>query len=429
MEVGVRASTERNYQDGTRCEFMDGEVIFKEGEPGERAFMIEQGGVEIYLETNEQDVPMARRGPGEVFGEMALIDGGSRSASARAIGTCELISITRGQLAERIHLLDPVLRMCMLVMLDRFRATLKSVEAAEASADSRACHSCVDTTDGTHDDYTEAVDRIKLERELIAAVHANQFKLHYQPVIDLQSQRIAGFEALIRWQHPERGAVPPGAFISVAESSGVIVEMSHWALRQACEFLSRLMSRQSRCDSGYGLFVAVNVSGADVTQGAFADTILAIAGEAGLAASNVKLEITESVVLAQPELAARSLSTLKDAGFSVAIDDFGTGYSSLSYLYRYPFDTLKIDRSFVRGVLESAKMNRLVQSIVALARGLELDVVAEGVETPGQHQMLVDLGCGYAQGFLYARPMPECDVESGCESWRESFATQFQAIS
>ena len=240
------------------------------------------------------------------------------------------------------------------------------------------------------------------DQAISGETEAPEFWLQYQPIVSLKTNRIMGFEALIRWNHPERGLISPADFIPLAEETGLIVPIGQWVLRQACHQLSvwhQLIS--SPCP----LIVSVNLSSRQFVQPDLVDQISQILQETNLNPRYLKLEITESVVMENAEVATTMLQQLKSLGIQLAIDDFGTGYSSLSYLHRFPIDTLKIDRSFINRIDIDGENLELVRTIVTLAWNLGMDIIAEGVETAKQLAQLKALKCEYAQGYFFARPL------------------------
>nr|WP_290223361.1 EAL domain-containing protein [Trichocoleus desertorum] len=226
--------------------------------------------------------------------------------------------------------------------------------------------------------------------------------LQYQPIVSLKTNRIMGFEALIRWHHPERGLIPPADFIPLAEETGLIMPIGQWVLRQACQ---QLYTWQQLTSLPWPLIVSVNLSSRQFTQPDLVNQVSQILQETHLNPRYLKLEITESVVMENAEVATTMLQQLKGLGIQLAIDDFGTGYSSLSYLYRFPIDTLKIDRSFINRIDIDGENLEIVRTIVTLAWNLGMDVIAEGVETAKQLAQLKALKCEYAQGYFFARPL------------------------
>ncbi|MCU1595168.1 MAG: diguanylate cyclase/phosphodiesterase with sensor(s) [Frankiales bacterium] len=255
----------------------------------------------------------------------------------------------------------------------------------------------------------EAMGRLDTEMQLRRAITEEQLRLHYQPLIDLRTGHLVGFEALVRWLHPTRGLVPPAEFIPIAEETGLVVPLGEWVLAEACR---QLALWKARYPAHSGLVMAVNLSGVQIVQPDVVARVADILTASGLDPACVALEITESVLMRDAEETMEVLRGLQGLGVRLHVDDFGTGFSSLSYLKRFPVDALKIDRSFVDGVGTDPEDGAIVQAILALASSLGMDTVAEGVETAGQLQALQELGCATAQGFLYSRPLPADELVS-----------------
>jgi EAL domain-containing protein (putative c-di-GMP-specific phosphodiesterase class I) len=253
-----------------------------------------------------------------------------------------------------------------------------------------------------------AVNSIRLETDLRQAIDRNELRVYYQPIVSLESGALSGFEALIRWQHPERGLISPAEFIPLAESNGQIVPMSNWILAQACGQLSRWRWRSA---ANRSLLISVNLSSRHFTQPDLIETVKHTLQETGLDPRCLKLELTESAVMDNAEQATSILQSLRSIGVQLSIDDFGTGYSSLSYLHKFPIDTLKIDRSFVSRMAGDSENSEIVRTIITLAQNLGLDTIAEGVETLEQLNELRSFGCRYAQGYLFAKPVPHEQID------------------
>jgi diguanylate cyclase (GGDEF)-like protein len=240
-----------------------------------------------------------------------------------------------------------------------------------------------------------------LEADLRTAITEEQFELHYQPIKAIESNEVTAYEALIRWRHPQRGMVPPLDFIGLAEETGLIVPIGAWVLRKACLDMNR---------SALPGRIAVNLSPLQFRDKDLLETVMDALHHSGLPAHRLEIEITESTLLHNDELTMQQLSALRDLGVHITMDDFGTGYSSLGYLLSYPIQSIKIDRSFVRGLGENASSTAIVRAITTLATSLGMSTTAEGVETEQQLAMLRELGCGEAQGFLFSRPKPGPEV-------------------
>ena len=257
--------------------------------------------------------------------------------------------------------------------------------------------------------HARAMDLLGLERDLRWAVERGELFLQYQPIVSLDTGALRGFEALVRWQHPERGLIPPTKFIPIAEETGLIIPIGRWVLSQACRQM-RQWQRMSPADGQ--LPINVNLSGKQFMQPDLLDQIREVLQETGLDPRSLKLEITESVVMDNIETATRTLEQLRALGVELGIDDFGTGYSSLSYLQRFPVGTLKIDRSFISRITESDGTAEIVSTIMKLAQTLGMDVVAEGVETEQQRAQLRALECESGQGYYFSRPIDSDAAEA-----------------
>jgi diguanylate cyclase (GGDEF)-like protein len=241
-----------------------------------------------------------------------------------------------------------------------------------------------------------------MEQDLRKALPSGEFELHYQPVVNLASNEISGFEALIRWNHPTKGTISPAAFIPLAEEIGFIVPMGEWVIRQACMTAAQWPG---------SLHVAVNISAIQFRSPGLLQVIVGALAASGLAPTRLEIEITESVLLHNKEATLALLHQLRALGIRIAMDDFGTGYSSLTYLQSFPFDKIKIDRSFVKNITEDASSLNIVRAVAALANGMGMTATAEGVETPEQLDRIASEGCTEMQGFLFSRPLPAAEIE------------------
>jgi diguanylate cyclase (GGDEF)-like protein/PAS domain S-box-containing protein len=249
------------------------------------------------------------------------------------------------------------------------------------------------------------LDRLALESDLRTALERNELVLHFQPLVEAVTRRVVGVEALVRWQHPERGLVPPLAFIGIAEETGLIVPLGEWVMLKACE------QAKAWQQAGFPpMRVSVNIASQQLTQSDLVATVRKALETTSLAGEYLELEITESSLMRDVESTTQTLCELKETGLSLSVDDFGTGYSSMNYLKRFPLDALKIDRSFIRDLGVDANDAAITKAVIALAKALDLATVAEGVEEEGQLAFLVDQGCDLIQGFLIGRPMPADDI-------------------
>jgi EAL domain-containing protein (putative c-di-GMP-specific phosphodiesterase class I) len=392
-----------------------GARLFSAGDVGDAAYLIVSGRLEIVLERPEGDLILAHRGPGEIVGEMAILDHQPRSAAVRALEDSELVVITEEQLSHRIAQTDPILRMCLGVVLARYRQTVAILEQMKGTAPPPVLGA--DTPPS--ETFAAALGALSLEREIRAGLRNGEFELFFQPIVRLSSRRLAGFEALMRWRHPTRGLVPPIEFIPAAEASGLIIDLTAHAFAEVGRvFPELILAAQTNPGALDGpLFMTVNVSGRDLAGASFPEMIADFLARTQIAPSSLKIEVTESMLMDNPERAAATLMQCRKAGLGIAIDDFGTGYSSLSYLSTLPVTTLKIDRAFVRTLLADQTSRGIVQTILRLADDLAVSVVAEGIEQAAEADLLAGMGCAFGQGYHFGRPAPLAGAVQAIRTW------------
>ncbi len=415
------------------------EYIFSEGDPGDCAYIIDSGMVEVSLDKDGRRLVIATLTKGDILGEMAIIDRLPRTASARAIVPTVVTAIPLDYVSQKIEQSDPTVRMFLRLAMARYRdlnsrlghvfeslstehdkqmddefasttMEMKSVMTQFAEMqqriDSAVSQSTQTNASSMFGEETLRVTKIQVneEKELKAAVAKNEFCLQYQPIVELSSNRVVGCEALVRWKHPSGELLPPARFIGQVENSGQIVDLGYWIAEEACRFQSRLSN-----DLGHDLFVAINLSGRQFEDQFLVPSLAEIMDKSGANRAKIKFEITESLLIDNPELATQSLHQLKETGAKLAIDDFGTGYSSFSYLHRFPFDTLKIDRVFISAMLRSEKSNQIVKSLVNLSHDLGMLVVAEGIESAQEAEKITQYQADLGQGYFYSRSVNEID--------------------
>lgn len=257
--------------------------------------------------------------------------------------------------------------------------------------------------------HRQGDQRLQTELDLRRAIIQGELRLYYQPIVTIKSQEIIGFEALVRWQHPTRGLLSPAAFIGIAEETGLIIPLGWWVLEEAC----RQMQRWGRTyPTMAALTISVNMSSKQFTQPDLVQQLQSLLQETGFSAQRLKIEVTEGVLIDNSDTIIATLNQLKAMGIQLLVDDFGTGYSSLSYLHRFPFDCLKIDRSFIENADQDFEKLEILQSVVRLAWNLGLDVVAEGIETPKHYAQLKALRCELGQGYLFSKPVAPEAIEA-----------------
>lgn len=374
-----------------------GEWVFQEGDPGDYAYIIDQGSVEIFTTLEDQRYVLSVLEPGAIFGELALVDGRNRSASAVACTDTLLTLVTREQVEQRIEAADPILRMLLFVVLSYLR--IESTRFRGRSKPDFVKQLGGDPETNLLPRISQAVDLIRMESELQHAIEDGELKLLYQPILSLKDQKVMGFEALTRWYSPSRGLVPPSIFMPLAECTSLIVPVGEWVVEQAFRALQQIEKV-----TGDRPFISINIANRQIEEPSLTGYLVEQAERYGIERDRIKLEILERTLM-DSELAPRWMEECRNLGFRLTLDDFGTGYSSLGYLNRYQFDTLKLDRSFVQELEENANSRSICKAIIDLSHNLGMTVVAEGIEMETQSQLLADMGCSYGQGYLYAKPM------------------------
>lgn len=367
---------------GSARRYESGQVIFREGDEGSSAFIVEQGAVEIWIGSGDERLVLALLEEGELFGELTILEGIPRTASATAVGETVLTAVTDDQLLRRIEDADPVVRLIVDVLLDRLRRTRSGGGPARSSSGLRA------------------IAKMRMESALQHALAFDDFQLFYQPIVDLKTSQIVGVEALLRWNHPILGRVNPQEIVNLAEETSLIIAIDQWVLSRAIRDLAWIPEP---------LFVTINLSGQEIGRLEILDHIDRIVSETGAAPERIKLEVTEGVVV-HAESAVPWIAACQARGYPVVLDDFGTGYSSLAYLLRLSVSTLKIDRSFVTALDDGERARSIVEAILGMAATMGMTVVAEGIETDAQAALLREMGCQLGQGYRFARPMPLAEL-------------------
>jgi EAL domain-containing protein (putative c-di-GMP-specific phosphodiesterase class I) len=373
--------------------FPAGTYIFREGEVADCAYLIEKGQVLITVDKDGENVPVSILHEGELFGEMGIIDGFPRSASAFAIDDCEVSVISESLLSERVGSADPIVQLLISLLIKRIRTVNIKFKGGDVVIGEQFATKPMLRQ--------EALKRLKLENDLLQGLARKEFFLVYQGIYDLKTRHLVGFEALARWQNPERGLVPPGEFIDVAEQTSVIIPMGEWILEQGFRDLLILQSELQRPD----LKMSINVSARQLDEPTFAGQLKKLQRKIQVNPQNVKLEVTERV-LHRGDHILKTIEHVIAQGFSFAMDDFGTGYSSLTSLSNMKVETIKVDRSFVSTMIKDSRSRAIVQAVLAMALELGLEIVAEGIEHEAEAILLSALGCQLGQGYLFAKPKP-----------------------
>ncbi|WP_169577722.1 EAL domain-containing protein [Sinimarinibacterium sp. CAU 1509] len=372
-----------------------GEVLFQTGDSGQEAYLIESGAIEIFQQRDGSEISIARLGRDDLFGEMALVGDHTRTASARADIPTELLVITHELLSDQMRRAPPVLRHLLRVTMARSRDSLRQLDGGPTRTETP-------TPEFEHIDRDLAVRRLRTEHNLRDALRDQALELHYQPIVEINSTRIAGFESLIRWRSNDGQLIPPSEFVDVAEDSDLIVEIGHWIIDTAAAALQRM----NQLPLPERPFCSINLSPRQFSDPLLFPAIRDALQRYQLVPSQLRLEITESMVLGDMAATQALLHQCRALGCPLLVDDFGTGYSSLSYLHQLPVDAIKLDRSFITEITENARATVIVRALALLATDLGMYTVVEGIESEEQAQICGAQGIRYAQGYHFARPMP-----------------------
>ncbi|MDA8747375.1 EAL domain-containing protein [Litoreibacter sp.] len=375
-----------------------GDILYNQGDAHDSGFIIASGEIILYSNLGDQRIDIERRGPGSIVGELSILTGQPRTVTVEALTDCRVFRISAEQILSRFEKLDPVLRACVETSIN-FTGTFTK-QANNASSE-------VPFAPSTLRDSEKLIAQFKFEMDLLKGIENKEFFLVYQPVVRIDDASIVGFEALMRWTHPTLGFVSPDRFIQSAEAMGAISKLTDFALMEACAALRRFKQLSG---APKALFASINISGDDICRTNFADFLTHVVDLNELDPSDIKLEVTETALIGDFEIADKNLKRLRGLGCGISVDDFGTGYSNLAYLKSLPLTTLKIDRAFAGDAHASSVSRGIVRMLVSLGKELGVDIIAEGLETIDDVEILQKLGCQYAQGYYFHKPMPEQDL-------------------
>lgn len=375
-----------------------GAEIFCEGDDADCAYLIEHGDIEISVLKNGLTQQLAVLGAGEVFGEMGVIDGLPRSASAKTLSDCRLVMVSAEQIQQVIARSDPFFAELMRKLVGRLRDTQTSLIAGNETV-------------GTHiSSFGPGYTDIMRERDIAEAIISGEIEPYLQPVVDLNGQAILGYETLARWRSQTLGLMRPYDFLPLARRTGLIRRIDLTMADRAIGICARLGDRDE------SPFVSINVSAWMIQDRHMTVALARMMEQHRVAPSRICLEVTETMLIDDMDAAEQTMEDLHDLGVRLALDDFGTGLSSLSVLHRLPFDLIKVDGSLVQGCQTSARQRAVLKGILDLCGRLDMDVIAEGIEDAGAARTLADLGFSMGQGLYFA---PPAQAEQAVAAWRQ----------
>ncbi len=413
----MHASSERLF-------LPSGTVLYAQGQAADAAYIIMRGRIELVaprpsIDGHEIECRVGVRRVGEIVGELAIVDGCPREDSAIVLDDSEVLVVRRDQISRRVETCDPLLRLCFGVFLERYRETAAAVRGSATLPFSNA-------NSPWAEHFIAARDHLSSQYELRRAIERGELELNFQPIVQLATRRLVGFEALLRWRHPERGLIFPNDFIPLAEGAGLIFEVTTACLTMVARQFPVLAAaaRARSAASDPPLFVNVNISGLDLERESFAASTVSILCDGGVDPSDVHIEITESVLIKNLATSVPRLQQCRDHGMQIAIDDFGTGYSSLNYLNTLPVSIIKLDRSFARSLLADTTGRKIIAALLHLGGELNLTVVAEGIEQESEAALLTSMGCDLGQGFLFGRPTPLAGAIALTQAWEREPARE-----
>lgn len=377
--------------DATEILLSPGDILFREGDLNECGYIIETGEVILYKNDDDTRRDCERRLAGAIVGELSLLIGRPRAVTVEAVTDCRIYKISAEQILKQFNGLDPVLRTCV-------ESSIRLAARIVAPGDKTT----VPLAENPLQDASALIEKLKFESDILKGIQRDEFSMRYQPIVSLADGYVVGCEALMRWEHPSMGDVSPDKFITAAEDMGAIGDLTDFALSEACATLKRAQKTSPHSEN---LFMSVNVSGSDIGRSDFVDHLAHLFDIHDLAPRHLKLEVTETALVPSGARSQKTLQQIKDFGCGLSIDDFGTGYSNLAYLKSLPLTALKIDRAFAGDAHANAVSKGIVRMLVGLGSELDVDVIAEGLETSDDVATLRGLGCQYAQGFYFHKPL------------------------
>ena len=385
-----------------RITYKAGDQIFREGEAGDCAYLIENGSVEVSITRNDESFRVSILGVNDLFGEMALIDKRPRMATVTALDETRVIRISRSLIEEKLSETDPLIAHLLRLVLKRFRQSHHSLLEKDQPSYEESDKEFEDALSRTQENL---ILNVRIASDIKDALQRDQFQLYYQPIISTSDHKLVGFEALSRWNHPDYGMITPTQFIDIAEYTDQTLAIGIWSLQQICHDFNKFL-KESPDSSRQALFISVNLSARQLINARHVAQFSNIIRAAGVSPDCIRFEISETLLTGQLKQVKMILSALRGQGFRLSLDKFGTGYSSLSHLQKFPVENIKIDMSFISHMLSDYECMQIVTASISLAKALDMEVTAEGVEDAQILGKLIVLECPYAQGYYISKPLP-----------------------
>jgi EAL domain-containing protein (putative c-di-GMP-specific phosphodiesterase class I) len=390
-----------------RITYQPNDQIFQEGDEGDCAYLIENGSVELSILQKKEIFKIGILEKNDLFGEMALIDKRPRMATVTVLEETQVVRIPRNLIEEKLTNVDPIIEHLLRLVLKRFRQSHHSLMGNDQFASEKVGEELDEDFSKTQENL---ILHVSIASDIQDGLKRDEFQLNYQPIISIMDNRVVGFEALIRWNHPKHGLMLPVKFLDIADSTDQILAIGIWTLERICRDFKTFFENTRNSSKQAPLFVSINMSARQLAKAEHVAQFANILHSARVDPNCIRLEISEALLSDQIKHARMVLSALRGQGFRLSLDNFGTGNSGLSHLQKFPIENIKIDQSFISSMLSDYDSMQIVKASIDLAKALDMEIVAEGVDSMGVLEKLLKMDCTYAQGYYIARPMPQAET-------------------
>ena len=390
-----------------RIIYQPDDQIFQEGDVSNCAYLIESGSVELSILQKKEIIKIGILEKNDLFGEMALIDKRPRMATVTVLEETQVIRIPRKLIEEKLINVDPIIGHLLRLVLKRFRQSHHNLMGNGQFASEKVGEELDEDFSKTQENL---ILHISIASDIQDGLRRDEFQLNYQPIISIMDNRVVGFEALIRWDHPKHGLMLPIKFLDIADSTDQILAIGIWTLERICRDFKTFFEGTRNSSKRAPLFVSINLSARQLAKAEHVAQFANILHSARVDPNCIRLEISEKLLSGQLKHARMILSALRGQGFRLSLDNFGTGNSGLSNLQKFPIENIKIDHSFISHMLSDDDSMQIVKASIDLAKALDMEIVAEGVDSMEVLQKLLKMDCTYAQGYYIARPMPQAEA-------------------